>query len=46
MDTEFEQMDKIVLADTLRQFYPAAKQKNKLGEDTGKPYAKKSLINI
>ena len=46
MDTEFEQMSKEVLADTLREFYPSARQVPQDEEEEGKSYAKQSLINI
>ena len=39
-------MSKIVLADTLREFYPSVRQSPKDGEQQGQPYAKQSLINI
>ena len=45
MDIAFKQMDKQVFADTLREFYPSARQTTKDGTE-GKPYAKQSLINI
>ena len=46
LDVQFEQMSKEVLADTLRLFYPSARQAPEQGKDEGKPYAKQSLINI
>ena len=39
-------MSKETLAETLRQFYPSARQAPAPGETIGKPYAKQSLINI
>lgn len=39
-DTNFEEMSKEVLADTLREFYPSARQVN------GQPYQKQSLVNL
>ena len=46
MDPNFEDMSKQTLADTLRQFYPSARQSPKDSETEGKPYAKQLLINI
>ena len=46
LDVQFEEMSKETLADTLRQFYPSARQSPGPGEDIGKHYAKQSLINI
>ena len=39
-------MSKEALAETLRHFYPAARQKPKESEQFEQPYAKQSLINI
>lgn len=39
-DENFEEMSKEVLADTLRVFYPSARQVN------SQPYQKQSLVNI
>ena len=46
LDTNFEQMSKTVLADTLREFYPSVRQAPENYEHEGEPYAKQSLINI
>ena len=47
-DINFEQMSKEVLADTLRLFYPVARQKLNPNnpDENPKPYARQSLINI
>ena len=45
-DTEFKHMSKEVLAETLRKFYPAARQKPTNEDDEPKPYAKQPLVNI
>ena len=39
-DTNFEQMDKQTLADTLKIFYPAARQKKQDEENKPKLYSK------
>ena len=48
MNAQFEEMSKQDLADTLREFYPSARQSSNAGggDNVGKPYAKQSLINI
>lgn len=42
-DVNFEEMSKEVLADTLRTFYPSARQKETNEKDEPKPYAKQSI---
>ena len=46
MDDNFEDFSKEKLADTLRQFYPSARQKPKNGQEVGDRYSKQLLINI